>query len=131
MHFSIITFPSPLHVGQVFVVCICPSIVDTTCFILPVPLQALQVSIVVPGFAFVPWQVEHSSSLDIEISFSTPKYDSSKVMFILYFKSLPFLGPFLVLVEVLPPNPPPKKDENISPRSPKSENPSNPEVEYE
>lgn len=53
-----------------------------------------------------------------------------KVMLMLYFKSLPFLGPFLVLA-LLPPNPPPKNDEKISPKSPKSENPSNPDVEYE
>lgn len=89
-HFSFIIVPSPPQLGHVLVVCICPSIVETVCFTVPVPLHAVHFSAFVPGLAFSPWQVGHSSSLYIDISFSTPKYDSSKVMLMLYFKSLPF-----------------------------------------
>jgi hypothetical protein len=92
--------------------------------------HALHVSTCVPGFALLPLQVSQVSSRLIEISFVTPKNDSSKVISISYFKSLPFLGPALLFVFL--PNPePPKNDEKISPMSPKSPNPSNPELEYE
>ena len=39
------------------------------------------------------------------------------------FKSAPLLGPRFALAELLEPNPPPKKEEKISPKSPKSSNP--------
>lgn len=44
------------------------------------------------------------------------------------FKSAPLRGPLLFVEEFLPPKPPPKIDEKISPKSPKSPKPSNPEL---
>ena len=81
-----------------------------TCVTWPVPLQVVHFTGDVPGFAPVPWQVAHSSSLVIIISFSTPENACSNVISICTFKSEPFLGPLCLLDEPLPPNPPPKKD---------------------
>ena len=100
------------------------------CLIVPVPWHILQVSTLVPGFAPFPWHTSHVSSLVIIISFSTPVYASSKVISIFTFKSAPFVGDFLLVLEEFP-NPPPKNDEKMSPKSPKSLNPSNPELVYE
>ena len=85
-----------------------------------------------PGFVPSPWQVEQVSFLFILIYLSVPKKASSKLISKSYLKSAPFLGPWLDFAEVLPPeNPPPKKDEKISPKSPKSLNPSKPDDVYE
>ena len=121
-HGSFIIFPSPPQFEQTFWVDICPNGVVTTCFIFPVPLHTWQVIGFVPGFAPVPWQCSHFLFLFMLIVFSTPLYDSSKVISRFSFKSAPFLGPFLFLV------PPPKAAEKISPKlpNPKSSNPENP-----
>ena len=126
-HGSFIILPVPLHCEHIFWVAICPNGVVAICLILPVPLHIEHFSAVVPFFAPLPLHVEHFSFLFILISFSTPRYASSKVISILIFKSAPLLTPFddLLLVEL-----PPKNDEKISPKSPKSpksENPLNPE----
>ena len=124
--------PVPLQFVQGLTVCICPNIVVCVCFICPVPWHIEQVCFLVPGFAPSPWQVWQVSFLVKVICFSVPKKDSSKVMSKLARKSAPCLGPLLCLALVLPPKPPPKNEENISPRSPKSPKPSNPpEEEYE
>ena len=88
-----------------------------------------------PFFAPFPSQSSHFTFLLILNSFVTPLKASSKDIVILASKSFPFLGALglAVLDEDLPPNPPPKNDEKISPKStsPKSpEKPENPDVPY-
>ena len=128
---SFIISPVPWHAVQVLLVCICPSIVFWTCLTVPVPLHVGHFVTDVPGLAPEPWQILQVSGLVIDISFSTPKKASSNVMSIFKLRSAPFLGPrwACALAPVLAP--PPKIDENMSPKSPKSENPSKPEDVYE
>ena len=123
---SFITSPVPWQFVHVLVVCIWPSIVFWTCLTVPVPLHTEHFDTVVPGFAPVPLHIEHVSGLVTSISFSTPKNASSNVISIFKFKSAPLRGPLDCALEELVLAPPPKNDENMSPKSPKSENPSNP-----
>ena len=123
---SFITFPVPWQFEQVVWTLICPNSVVWTCVTVPFPPHTEQVSGCVPGFAPVPEQVGHSSFLVMFICLLVPEYASSKVKFTLHFKSAPFLGPFVCLEDLPPPNP------NKSPKSPNiSPNPSNPEDVYE
>ena len=127
-----ITSPVPWQFVQVLTVCIWPSIVVCICLIWPVPPQTVHFVFFVPGFAPSPWQVEQVSFLVILTYLSVPKNASSKLISKSYLKSAPFLGPLLACLELLPPeNPPPKNEEKISPKSPKSLNPSNPDDVYE
>ena len=124
---SFIISPVPWHALQGLVVCICPNIVLWTCVTWPVPWHVGHLIGDVPGLAPFPWHTEHSSSLVITISFSTPINACSNVKSSLTFKSAPFVGPCFLDDEVLPPNPPPNIEENISPKSPKSPKLSKPE----
>ena len=101
-----------------------------TCVTWPVPWQFGHVTGFVPGFAPLPLQVVHFSFLFITNSFFIPEYASSKVISKSCLKSLPLLGPFLLLLPEEPPNPE-KNELNISPKSPKPLNPSNPLEVYE
>ena len=65
------------------------------------------------------------------MSFSTPKNASSNDISIFKFKSAPLRGPLDCCLAPPVLAPPPKNYENISPKSPKSENPSNPDDVYE
>src|ERR1035437_5765017 len=57
LHLLVITEPSPLQVGQVFTVCICPRKVFCTLRTCPFPPQVLQVCILFLSFAPEPPQV--------------------------------------------------------------------------
>ena len=88
-HFEVTVLPSPLHVGQVFTVCICPKKVLVTFFTCPEPLQVPQVCILSLSFAPLPPQVEQSTCFFTFTCLLTPFAISSKFIFNLIRKLLP------------------------------------------
>ncbi len=93
----------------------------------PVPLHFGQVFLDVPGAAPLPPQVLHFTYLFKVILFFVPKAASVKSMVIAFCRSLPFLGPFFLLLLLPPPKPPkPPNISNISSKPPKPPKPPNP-----
>src|SRR5690606_20696651 len=85
----VISTPSPLQVGQVLVVCICPRIVFVTRLTDPLPLHVLQVLKEDLSFAPEPSHDLQTTFLFTFIFFSTPFAISSKVSFTLIRRLLP------------------------------------------
>src|SRR5215217_1647054 len=117
LHFAVICCPLPLQVGQVEVVCICPSMVLVTLRTAPLPPHVLQVLTDDLSLAPVPSQVLQVICLFTLIFFSVPLAISSRVSFTLMRRLLP-------LATRLPPPrcccpPPPKKLSNGLPPLPK------------
>ena len=106
-----ITFPVPLHLLHTFVVILCIKPRLCTSLTIPCPSHCEQCSNEPPSLAPEPLQSEQLSFLGTVISFSIPRYASSKLTFISYRKSFPRLFCCLLL-------PPPKNWENTSPRPP-------------
>src|SRR5690606_12721454 len=114
VHLADISTPSPLQVGQVLVVCICPRMVLVTRRTAPVPPQVRQVLNDDLSFAPVPSQVEQTTFLLTLIFFSAPLALSLSVSFTLMRRFDPF-------ATRRPPRcpPPPKKLSNGLPPPPK------------
>src|SRR5690606_18131891 len=105
VHLALISIPSPLQVGQVLVVCICPKMVLVTRLTDPEPPHVLQVWYDDLSLAPVPLQVRQTTCLFTFIFFSTPLAISSKVSLTLMRRLVP-LGIRRPPLELLPP---PKK----------------------
>src|SRR5690606_15070017 len=89
VHLEVISTPSPLQVGQVLVVCICPRMVLVTRRTDPAPPQVPQVLNEDLSFAPDPSQVLQTMLLLTFIFFSTPLAISSKVNFTFIRRLLP------------------------------------------
>src|SRR5690606_5696384 len=90
VHLADISTPSPLQVGQVLVVCICPRMVLVTRRTAPVPPQVRHVLNDDLSFAPVPSQVEQTTFLLTLIFFSAPLAISLSVSFTLMRRFDPF-----------------------------------------
>src|SRR5690606_3733815 len=89
-HLAEISTPSPLQVGQVLVVCICPRMVLVTRLTAPVPPQVRHVLNEDLSFAPEPSQVEQTTCLLTFIFFSAPLAISLSVSFTLIRRLVPF-----------------------------------------
>src|SRR5687767_1006995 len=72
VHFAVIVVPSPLQVGQVVTVCICPKNVFWTFLTWPLPPQPVQVCTLPLSFAPLPSQVEQGVYFFTLMFFVTP-----------------------------------------------------------
>ena len=110
-------FPDPPHFGQVCSLLIAPKRVCCVVNTLPVPLQFVHISGLVPAFAPLPWQDGHSSFRLRDISFVQPFTAYSQVIFTDVLRFAPLIGPFEAPERLPPPKISPKKSPKISPIS--------------
>src|SRR5688572_11272070 len=118
-HLAVIVTPSPLQVGQVVTVCICPKNVFCTLLTCPLPPQVLQVCTLPLSFAPEPLQVVQGTCFFTLIFLVTPFAISSYVSFSFTRRLLPLiprLRPPPLRARPPPPKRLPKRSSpNISP----------------
>src|SRR5688572_9861675 len=94
LHFAVIVEPSPLQLGQVLTVCICPRKVFCTLLTCPLPPHVLQVCTLPSSFAPFPPHVLQATCFFTLIFFVTPFAISSYESFNLMRRLLPLIPRF-------------------------------------